>query len=659
MPKGISHIIKAIACSRQIQSHSMSHPSASDYSRGVSSGGTNRTSSARSGSSIRARDTTGYTQQYSNSNPHNDTNPPAVPGVSQDDRSAYQAYAYRDRGKEREAEIPVRTSSYLQRAGQPQLPTKPSSYDGRRERYHNAQQFRPSNREARFAGGADHPNSYRGNERYDSSYQSRPYNGDSYRSNKRRYDEYHGDSYRPRHPQGEGQYGRNYPHEASELEQHAPAPLPAKMSKAEIETRIQELETHLESLSDVPSLDQIKVIDSRWGVRAKGFEKVSAPRAKLSGLFPLPGFPRPVDFTKLEGLVKDRLLNSDDILNETSRIDPIDSRVAKTLIITGLESINYLKIVEFFNDYLRMTDFEQSSSNNIHSKRKLKDDKTLIIEFNNSECATIIYALNETELLFNAYKEDNAERREVGDKFTLHISRPNEYVVQDEDVLNSDEVQDAVKDGPRKISLIVSPTVSADEAREQFEDLAPLVGMQFFRQKGTKEPLGLIFVEFKLSDEQIIYKLKELSFVTNAFYACLPRPNTPIQSGPINFQTLPKLVNNEIVRARASSKVVQLINAVSIKDLKDDLNVKFLYKDMKAEASEFGNVVSVKIPRPANDFTPGLQQLNTAGLGKIFIEFDDESSALKAIMELSGRLYNDRTVLATYFDYEDFKKNII
>lgn len=635
----------------------MSHPSASDYSRGVSSGGTNRTSSARSGSSIRARDTTGYTQQYSNSNPQYDTNPPALQGMSRDNRSAYQAYAYRDRGKEREAEVPVKTSSYHQRMGQPQLPNKPSSYD-RRERYDKANKFKPSNRELRFSGGAD-PNSYQ-NERYDSSYQSRPYNGDSYRGNKRRYDEYHGDSYRPRHPQGEGQYGRNYLHEASELEQHAPAPLPAKMSKAEIETRIKELETHLESLSDVPSLNHIKVIDSRWGVRAKGFEKVSAPRAKLSGLFPLPGFPRPVDFTKLEGLVKDRLLNSNDILNETSRIDPIDSRVAKTLIITGLESINYLKIVEFFNDYLRMTDFEQSSSNNIHSKRKLKDDKTLIIEFNNSECATIIYALNETELLFNAYKEDNAERREVGDKFTLHIFRPNEYVVQDEEnIPNSDEVQEVVKDSPRKISLIVSPTVSADEAREQFEKLAPLVGMQFFRQKGTKDPLGLIFVEFKPSDEQILDKLKELSFVTNAFYACIPRPNTPIQSGPINFQTLPKFVNNELVRARASSKVVQLINAVSIKDLKDDLNVKFLYKDMKAEASEFGNVVSVKIPRPANDFTPGLQQLNTAGLGKIFIEFDDESSALKAIMELSGRLYNDRTVLATYFDYEDFKKNII
>ena len=34
----------------------------------------------------------------------------------------------------------------------------------------------------------------------------------------------------------------------------------------------------------------------------------------------------------------------------------------------------------------------------------------MIIEFNNAECATIIYSLNETELLFNAYKEGSCDK---------------------------------------------------------------------------------------------------------------------------------------------------------------------------------------------------------------------------------------------------------
>ncbi|CCG21542.1 hypothetical protein CORT_0A11570 [Candida orthopsilosis Co 90-125] len=621
---------------------SMSNPSSKDYSRRGNYGDTNRTPSVRSGSSIRFQDSNdqGYTQRYPSSSTRQEGYLPARQGVRSDDRSSYQAYSYRDRGRER-SDTPNEPSSY--RRERFDGPNEPSLYRGK-ERFDSSNQS----------------SSYRGKEWYGNVSEANSYRGDNYRprNNKRRYDEYHDNSYRPNQSRRRDQYDASYRLEARQLEQIDPPRSDAKLSKAEIENRILELEHHMTNLGDTPSLNGIKVIDSRWGIKAKGFEKVSAPRAKLSGLFPLPGFPRPVDFTKLEGLVKDRLQNSNDILNETSRIDPVDSRVAKTLIVSGIEYINYLKIVEFFNDYLRMIDFEQSSSNNIHSKKKLKDDKTLIIEFNNSECATIIYSLNDTELLFNAYKEDHVERREISDKFKLQISRPNEYVVQDETTI-SEEVKEVVEDSPRKMSLIVSPSVSPNDASEQLSALAPLAGMQFFRQKGTKEPLGLIFVEFKSNRDGIIEKLKELPFVTNAFYSCLPCLETPIQIGPIDYHTLPKFVNNELVRARASSKVVQLINAVSIKDLMDDSNVKFLYNDMKAEASQFGTVVSIKIPRPANDFTPGLQQLNVAGLGKIFIEFDDENSALKALMELSGRSYNDRTVLATYFDQEDYKRNII
>ncbi|KAI5957591.1 hypothetical protein KGF57_003285 [Candida theae] len=643
----------------------MSQPSINDYSRRGNNGDTNRLTSAaaRSGSSIRERDSSGqgYTQPQSNADTHSSQYPQGTQGVRGDDRSSLQAYAYRDRGKERVAEVPVASSLHRKRENQPELPNVPSSYYGR-ERYHGTAGPNSYRGPERY-GGPNESRSYRGSERYNAPNHSGLQSGESYRprsNNKRRYAEHQGDSYRPNQPRRRDQFDPNFHRDEPNLnEQVVPTRPVSKMSKAEIEASIQKLENHLASLSDVPPLNQIKVIDSRWGVKAKGFEKVSAPRAKLSGLFPLPGFPRPVDFTKLEGLVKDRLSNSDDILNETSRIDPVDSRVAKILIITGIESINYLKIVEFFNDYLRMIDFEQSSSNNIHSKRKLKDDKTLIIEFNNSECATIIYSLNGTELLFNAYKEDSVARRDVSDKFRLQISRPNEYVVQDEGDLSSGEVQEVVKDSPRKISLIVSPNVSSDNAKEQLEKLAPLAGMQYLRQKGTKEPLGLIFVKFKHADAEIIEKLKSLPFATNAFYSCLSSPETPVQTGPIDYYTLPKLANNELVRVRASSKVVQLINAVSIRDLTNDSNVKFLHDDMKAEASKFGNVVSIKIPCPANDFTPGLQQLNVAGLGKVFIEFGDEDAALKAIMELSGRSYNDRTVLATHYDYEDFKKNII
>ncbi|CAK9440308.1 uncharacterized protein LODBEIA_P44080 [Lodderomyces beijingensis] len=470
------------------------------------------------------------------------------------------------------------------------------------------------------------------------------------------YDNNHGDhsqSYYPGRSSGRSSYGPSAPSHSAHTESQPKQLLSAK----EIQDEIAKLTQHLTKLEDTKSIDDIKVIDSRWGVKPKGFEKVSAPRAKLSGLFPLPGFPRPIDFTKLEGLVKDRLSNSNDILNEVSKIDPEDSRAAKTLIVNNIEEINYLKIVEFFNDYLKMIDSEHGSTNNIHSKRKLKDDKTLIIEFNNSECATIIQSLNGTQLLFNAYKRDEvAARQEAGEKYRLSLSRPNEYVCQDEQVVSSD-ILETVKDSPRKISLLITPNTTSDQVMEKVEEIAPLQAMQYFRQRGTKEPLGLVFIEFKDQQKNILEKLENLSFVNNATYSCIDN-RTYVQKGPVDFYSIPRLVRGDSVQPQRKSRVVQLINVLSIKDLLDDEVVKFATKDIKNEASKYGNVTSIRVPRPANDFAPGLQQFKTPGVGKVFIEYDDEGSALKAIMEMAGRSYNDRTVLATYFDSEDYKKSI-
>ncbi|CAI5756385.1 unnamed protein product [Candida verbasci] len=392
-------------------------------------------------------------------------------------------------------------------------------------------------------------------------------------------------------------------------------------NKLSPQNELQKLQSKLSEFSNIESIDQIKVIDSRWDVKPKGFEEVGAARAKLSGLFPLPGYPRPVDFTKLEGLIKNRMLDSNDVLHDVSKIEPIDSRLARLLIIeVDFKIINYLKIVEFFNDYLKMIDYD-NTNNNIHSKRKL--DNKLIIEFNNAESATIIYSLNGTELLLNAYKEDDAIAE---GKFKLKITRPNEYVVSEED--------------SKKVSIVTNATQ---------DELQQLGEIQYLRQKGTKEPLGLVFAK---SDK--IQEIKALPFVNDAFYSCQGKY---IQQTPITYTKLKNLVNNDPKHEK--SKVIQILNAVTIKDLIDDEMYQFILKDMKHVIGLIGKIISIKIPRPANDYTPGLSQFNQPGLGKIFIEFDDEESALKAIMELSGRSYNDRTVLCSYFDQQDFKNDIL
>jgi splicing factor U2AF subunit len=59
----------------------------------------------------------------------------------------------------------------------------------------------------------------------------------------------------------------------------------------------------------------------------------------------------------------------------------------------------------------------------------------------------------------------------------------------------------------------------------------------------------------------------------------------------------------------------------------------------------------MKIPRPSG----GSRQ--SAGVGKIYIKFDNARSANNALKNLAGRKFADRTVVVTYFSEENFEVN--
>lgn len=64
---------------------------------------------------------------------------------------------------------------------------------------------------------------------------------------------------------------------------------------------------------------------------------------------------------------------------------------------------------------------------------------------------------------------------------------------------------------------------------------------------------------------------------------------------------------------------------------------------MEGECAKYGKVVAMKVPRPIG----GSRQ--SAGVGKIYVQFDTTESAKKALQALAGRKFADRTVVTTYF----------
>lgn len=70
-------------------------------------------------------------------------------------------------------------------------------------------------------------------------------------------------------------------------------------------------------------------------------------------------------------------------------------------------------------------------------------------------------------------------------------------------------------------------------------------------------------------------------------------------------------------------------------------------EDIQEECSKYGTILEVKIPRPA-----GVR--SSAGVGKIYIKYEDPEKAQTAIKSLAGRQFSRRTVLATEFPEESF-----
>jgi splicing factor U2AF 65 kDa subunit len=104
------------------------------------------------------------------------------------------------------------------------------------------------------------------------------------------------------------------------------------------------------------------------------------------------------------------------------------------------------------------------------------------------------------------------------------------------------------------------------------------------------------------------------------------------------------------VGSRASC-IVQIINAVYEEDLLDPDECEEIRREVYAEAKEYGVITEILIPRP--NPTDGVE---VEGVGKIFIRFQDITSARKFQVETNGRLFDGRSVCAAFYPPDRFEQ---
>lgn len=112
------------------------------------------------------------------------------------------------------------------------------------------------------------------------------------------------------------------------------------------------------------------------------------------------------------------------------------------------------------------------------------------------------------------------------------------------------------------------------------------------------------------------------------------------------------------------SPVLQLLNMVIPADISTESNYASILEEVRRECSQYGDIVSILIPRPESkdssmgDSLNDIVALPSCGVGKIFVEYRLSEECRRAITALAGRLFNKRTVLASHYSPIKYHKGI-
>ncbi|KAF2442450.1 hypothetical protein P171DRAFT_364432 [Karstenula rhodostoma CBS 690.94] len=376
---------------------------------------------------------------------------------------------------------------------------------------------------------------------------------------------------------------------------------------------------------------------TQWDIKPAGYDNITAEQAKLSGQFPLPGAPRaaPMDPSKLAAFT-----NPETGTASTSGLLPSNSLQARRLFIYNIpQEVTNDDIVEFWN--LQLNGLNVVSGRDPCVSAQIASNRTYAaITFKTAEDATVALAM------------DNIAMRD-GDQVGLSIRRPKDYItpVADATATTGDTVSSHVADSPNKLSITNIPTyVEEEQVRELVETFGALKAFVLVKDTSTEQHRGIAFCEYVDPEivEHVIEGLNSIPLgegtlkVTRATIGLQQQIAIDGGVGAISM-----LAGATAADTRERSRVICLMNMVTPDELLNDDEYDEIKEDIAEECSKYGTILEVKIPRPA-----GVR--SSAGVGKIYIKYEDAEKAQTAIKSLAGRQFSRRTVLATEFSEEGF-----
>lgn len=172
--------------------------------------------------------------------------------------------------------------------------------------------------------------------------------------------------------------------------------------------------------------------------------------------------------------------------------------------------------------------------------------------------------------------------------------------------------------------------------------------------------------------------------------------NAPLASIPMDINVTGSLIGSILTyktqnegstqNGLTDTRVLMLLNLVTIDELTDDQEYREIVQDITAECGKFGAIEDLLVPRPDAAILaassqrivagsgpssttsgpasttlgnkPGVKNADTMGVGKVFIKFATRDACREAFKSLGGRKFSDRTVISAFFSEDNFNLGI-
>ncbi|PWN21356.1 hypothetical protein BCV69DRAFT_282089 [Microstroma glucosiphilum] len=442
--------------------------------------------------------------------------------------------------------------------------------------------------------------------------------------------------------------------------------------------------------------------DSKWNVRAEGFEDVSAAQAKATGLFGVPGQSRTLG---VPGAVIGRDSTGQAVIPEalppirfggagdgaagasgagTGANDPNQvgsgmssaNRQSRRLYIGNVShSTTEAMFVRFWNDRMKEMRFNIADGEPCISSQVNPDKGYAFVEFRCPEEAT------------NAMSFDGV----VFAGQALKIRRPKDYTGPDvtpKPLHVPGVISTNVPDGPNKIYVGSLPTyLNEDQIIELLKAFGEVRAFNLVREANNGPSKGFAFCEYvdssitdlaceglndmELGDRKLVVQRASAGQRT-AGQSGLGA--TGANAGPLGGGRGFDL-GSAAQGAGDPTRCMTMLNMVTTDELVDDVEYGEIVEDIREECAKYGHVADVRIPRPVaqskgssaqawrrtQDSSAGSESNNAdgqprerEGVGRVyvrFVEVDQCESALKAI---AGRQFGGRLVICAFLREEDW-----